>query len=337
MNALLTNIRQSLGLALLDVPLSLARMVGPENWVLIGNRCDHRDIRRAPLRVQVNSPWSSEIVVLTRYAPLRHRLLRRILAQWPVDLATEPTFSSRPDISVVIPFRGRGRLPLLEAVVKSVGTQRDAAVECIVVEQSPIREVERLAGDPTIIHAPGLDGDDRWNKCLAFNVGVQAARGRILILQDGDIPLPKDYCRHVLRRMETERLDVLYPQRFLFYLDQLSTTQAISTGVLRGLRAEYVQQNWVGGTVVITPQAYWRIGGFDTRFTGWTGEDREFHDRTQVLTGSWHGYIPFVHLWHPHAPDRDQPALRACPEAYVHEIMSVPRERRIERLLGNKR
>ncbi len=263
---------------------------------------------------------------------LARRLLRNVLAEWPIDLHTPPRFSSGPDVSVIIPFRGRSRLPLLEAVVRSVGTQLNAAVECIVVEQSPEREVFSLPGNPTLLHVKGTNGDRRWNKCLAFNEGSRVARGKVLVLQDADIPLPVGYCADVLRQLDETSLDVCFPQRFLFYLTEQTTADVLSTGQWCSFGVERVNQNFVGGTAAITADAFRRFGGFDTRFTGWTGEDREFFDRSLILKGCWHGRIPFVHLWHKPAPGRVDATVRDCPEDFVESVLSESREIRAAKL-----
>jgi hypothetical protein len=324
-------LRRNLALTFVDLPMTWRR-IGRRDWVLIGNRTDDRDILQNPLGVRVNSPWSSDIAVFEQYPFLGKMLLRHVLEEWPIDLTTKAKFSERPDVSIIIPFRGRGRLPLLEAVVHSAGTQANAAVECVVVEQSSEQEVFSLPGNPRLLHVKGRDGDLRWNKCLAFNQGARLAKGNVLILHDADIPMPTRYCAEVLRQLNDSQLETCLLQRFLFYLTKESTARFLQDRNGHWYDLERVNQNWVGGTVAITRDAYRRIGGFDTRFTGWTGEDREFFDRTQLLKGCWYGRIPFVHLWHDPAPGRVDEAARECPDEFVESVLSEPRAVRAERL-----
>ena len=328
------DLRRFLSLLLVDLPQNLPR-ISCADWVFIGNRTDIRDVKHSPPSVRVNSEWSSDIAVLDAFPFLARRMLRHVLREWPIDLKSAPVFSSRPDVSVIIPFRGRGRLPLLEAVVRSVGTQQNTAVECIVVEQSPEQEVFSLPGDPIQLHVRGLNGDLRWNKCLAFNEGARVASGKVLILQDADIPLPANYCAEALRQLDGSQLEVCFLQRFLFYLTMRTTSQLLSSGDWSSFEVERVNQNFVGGTVAITRDAFRYIGGFDPRFTGWTGEDREFFDRSLILNGCWHGRIPFVHLWHEPAPGRVDASVRDCPEEFVEAVLKEPRELRAARLSGS--
>jgi hypothetical protein len=67
---------------------------------------------------------------------------------------------------------------------------------------------------------------------------------------------------------------------------------------------ERVFQNWKGGTIAISKEAFFSIGGFDEGFVDWGGEDDEFYHRCSAIRHFTFGYIPFVHLWHAPQPDR---------------------------------
>ena len=53
-----------------------------------------------------------------------------------------------------------------------------------------------------------------------------------------------------------------------------------------------------GGSIAISRQTFFEIGGFDEAFLGWGGEDNEFWDRAQSRRVWPYAYLPFVHLWH---------------------------------------
>jgi glycosyltransferase involved in cell wall biosynthesis len=237
-------------------------------------------------------------------------------------------------VSFIIPHRGRERLRLLDLTIRSIAALPQAT-ECIVVEQDKESRIDELPGNARYLFVESTGIENSWNKCRAFNCGAAVSKGQVLVFQDGDIPLPRNYLGPVLDLILQRDYEVIYPQRFLFHLQERTTKALCKESSLRPvLRSKplKVRQNWTGGTLAITRKAFQAIGGFDERFKGWSGEDREFYDRCQVLKGWFYGFMPFLHLWHPEQDASGDLGKRKAAQAFTQEILSVPREHRIEAL-----
>ncbi|MEL6106171.1 MAG: galactosyltransferase-related protein [Planctomycetota bacterium] len=265
-------------------------------------------------------------------------MLRRTLRDWSFSLARDVCFSDRPQVSFVIPHRGSDRQSLLELTIRSIASL-EGDVECIVVEQDRNQCLRDLPGNTLHTHLPHPSGDQRWHKCYAFNEGAKLARGRIVVCHDGDLLMPQRYLDVIVEHLMRREQDVVYPQRFLYYLSEGTTQRLIAEQSTEPLLQEtpvMVKQNWTGGTLAITKDAFERVGGFDESFTGWTGEDREFYDRCHALNGWFFGYVPFLHLWHPPQSGRVDSEARRKANEFTQQKLAIDRAERI-RLLNDSR
>ena len=85
-----------------------------------------------------------------------------------------------------------------------------------------------------------------------------------------------------------------------------------------------------GGSIGISRQAFFEVGGFDGRFIGWGGEDNEFWERAQTRTVYAYGYLPFVHLWH--APQANALQPNAEGAVLYRELREQSVDERIRKL-----
>ena len=332
---LLRETRTRLGALILDSPRYVRDVVLRDRWYRYCNRNDSAEFRSDPDAVRLRSRATSSLHLCEQFPAVGRHLMRRAVKHWPIELADRVQFSEAPQISVLIPHRGSARRDLLEATIRSFAACDDVAVECIVIEQSAEPELADLPANTRYVHAPNLPGESRWHKTMAYNVGARHARGEVLICHDGDIAVPRRYPAEVWRLMESRGIEVAFCQRFLFYLSEASTRSLLAAprpAVVESCALEQIRQNWVGGTLAIRRAAYARIGGFDEKFLGWTGEDTEFHDRCLALDGWFSGYIPFVHLWHAPQSERVQPEHRIRAEEFTRAQLAIPREQRIREL-----
>lgn len=325
--------RERLGVVLLDMPRYI-RSFFARRWIFARNRNDI--LRKSPdsSGVRVDARWSSELHACGVFPLIGRVVQRRAFKQWPVRLCENGFAEDKPPVlSFIIPHRGRARLPLLRLVVESIAGQSDVPIECIVVEQSPISELEPgdLPPGTTVLHRPHPDDPDGWHFSWAFNEGARAARADILVFHDGDILAPCDYASEIIRKFEAGWSGG-YLQRFLFCLDRCDTDAMVQTRQ-RPARSvpERIRQNWCGGTRAVRRGTFLAVGGFEERFVGWGGEDNEFSDRMEALHTWRFGYVPFIHLWHPPQAAKigegrwqNLEQLDAC--------LAEPRERRIRKL-----
>jgi hypothetical protein len=163
-------------------------------------------------------------------------------------------------------------------------------------------------------------------------VGARLARGRILVFNDGDICVPTRYAEELQRTIDSGACQAASLQRLLFYLSEDDTRRLNESGkIMPGMTPVMAFQNWKGGTIAISREAFSAIGGFDEGFVDWGGEDDEFFDRCGAIGHCRSGFLPFVHLWHPPQPDRK---VTSNPNiAFVMpKRMAIPHRSRIEEL-----
>jgi hypothetical protein len=176
----------------------------------------------------------------------------------------------------------------------------DVACEIVVIDQGPAPGPEKL---PKHVKYGFLDGAalaPGWRKAWGYNVGAGLASAGILVFHDGDICVPEQYARELLRSFGSSDTGAASLQRFLFYLDREASERCqFGDSLPEGLAPALVRQNWKGGTIALRRDAFARIGGFDEGFVGWGGEDDEFFDRCALVGHQRSGYLPFLHLWHP--------------------------------------
>jgi hypothetical protein len=326
--------KRIVGAALMDVPALLAELATAGGWVRARNRIETLTPDPTGHGYQCDFEWSSALHACLVFPPLGAWVMRRAFAQWPVALDQSPATvqgDAVPELSFIIPFRGTERLPQLQATVRSILAQHGARVECIVIEQSnEVQARDALPAGVRYLHLPHPQADPGWRKSWAYNVAARAARAPVLVCHDGDILVPAGYARALLQTLG-RGFDSVHIQRFLFYLGPADSERVQATGSLAGCCPDEVRHNWVGGTLAIRRDAYFAIGGFDERFVDWGGEDNEFFSRCAALRQCRHGFVPFVHLWHP--PQVNKSGIgRDAALKVMQERLSMPADRRIAEL-----
>lgn len=294
-------------------------------WELIHNRFETISTD-ADGGVRCEWRWTSP-VDYCRFVPgADARLLRAALRRWPVAFGDSPP-EAPPEVTFLIGHRGTSRLPHLLATLRSIAAQRGAAVECVVVEQSHVREAAgELPAWVRYVHQPVPEGAP-YNRSATFNLGAASARGRILVLHDNDMLVPVRYAAEVVRLADAgwEAIDL---KRFIFYFTTRSSEEVLRDQTVRGdERSEVVIQNLHGGSVAVSRQGFEAIGGFDESFVGWGGEDLDFWDRAEILRATRFGYLPIVHLWHAPQPEKARPDGAPAVQRYEELAAISPHER----------
>lgn len=318
------SLKVKLGALAYDVP----RYVLARDWVAMRNRNEHITLDGRGARCE----WlyTSELHLANVFPAAGARLMKRAFKRWPIVLRDAPEEQDAPQVSFVIGHRGLSRLPHLLETLRSIAGQRNAAVECVVVEQSAHREIEdRLPSWVRYVHTP--TNEAAYNRSWTLNSGARAARGEVLILHDNDMICPADYAAQTLARAK-EGCAFQQLKRFTFYLAERDTLRVFERNEVRTDVPSTIVQNLHGASIAVTREAYFAIGGFDESFVGWGGEDNEFWDRAET-TGRVYafGYLPFIHLWHAPQPAKqlgsDAPAIRRW-----QDLKNVPASERIRSL-----
>jgi hypothetical protein len=277
----------------------------PQGWIGLRNRIEHLTPNPKGLGVHCDWLWGSDLHACGVLTSLGRRLMQLSIEEWPIKFVDNcPKF---PDfeISFIFSHAGMERLPLLNQTLRSLFAQKDISFEVIVIDQSKVPVVAELPAGIRYHHLPKTNVPEGWHKAWGYNVGAHLAQGKLLVFHDGDICVPCFYGRELSKQFETGNWDALSMQRFLYYLPRKMTAEILKSDQIRCSEApERVFQNWKGGTIAISKEAFFSIGGFDEGFVDWGGEDDEFYHRCSAIRHFTFGYIPFVHLWHAPQPDR---------------------------------
>jgi hypothetical protein len=239
---------------------------------------------------------------------LGFQLLKKCLTKSKFELLDKHICDSNPRVSVLIGHRGMERLPLLLTTIKSIASQIDVNLECIVIEQDSMPRVKEHLPDWVRYTFLRTHTDlSCYNRSAGFNLGAANASGEILILHDNDMLVSKTYCRDIVRLVD-KGFEALNTKRYVFYLKHDHSQRILnSIHEIASESPEYIIQNLeAGGSMAITKRAYMQIGGMDEEFIGWGGEDVEFWNRCSLLKRWIWGYEPIIHLWHKNQPLKSQ-------------------------------
>lgn len=325
--------RTLLGVLARDVPL-YARLLlaGGDRFQRIRNRNERLSPAPDGNGWQCEWPWTSDLHAPKHLPALGRALMRRALHAYPIVLAEAPRTIGMPQVTFIIGHRGTARLPQLLATLRSIAGQRDASVECIVVEQDG--PGPSLAGQlPSWVrhvHTPPPSAALPYCRSWAFNAGAKHARAPVLVLHDNDMLVPAAYASEIVRRV-AQGYEALNLKRFIFYLGEAASHDISRGSIQPGDAAiETIVQNAAGGSIAITVDAFDRIGGMDESFVGWGGEDNEFWERARTLRVWDWGFLPMLHLWHAAQPRKAQ---QDSATRMRYELLSrIPAAERIDRL-----
>ena len=330
------SIRQKVGACIYDLPRFLwSTRPTPSSrgaaapWVFFRNRDERLIPGPNGFGVQCDWKWTSDLHVTSVFPSLGRLMMKRALRDWPVQFQKEPCEQSAAiEVTFVIGHRGMQRLPHLQLTLQSVAAQSKVSLECVVVEQSAVPEVkDHLPSWVRYIHTPLPTPDMPYCRAWAFNIGARLAKGSLLVLHDNDMVVPRDYAAQHLALVE-EGYEVVNLKRLIFFLSSGHSGRLLSTGQLNLDEApESIMQNAEGGgSLAMTRDAYFAVGGFDESFVGWGGEDNEFWQRAQTRRVWPHGYLPLLHLWHSPQPGK-QDSKRATASLFEARSAIPPIER----------
>ncbi|WP_239074967.1 galactosyltransferase-related protein [Streptomyces sp. SID10853] len=217
-------------------------------------------------------------------------------------------------ISIIIPFRSRENTGLrvrnLRACLAALRRQSlDRAQYSVTLVESDYGSHHSQHFASEVDNYLHHRDSGPFNKSAAVNHGVAEAAGdAILCLLDADMILPPTF----LERMQSQVTagSPLLPYEDALCLDFNSSARLASAveegnGTLRGTYSGYLLRRPPGGCVMISSEDFQAIGGFDTRFSGWGGEDRDFINRLEAIAPVRREPGILLHLLHERPDMRD--------------------------------
>lgn len=160
------------------------------------------------------------------------------------------------------------------------------------------------------------DVPGEWNKPAAVNAGVRAARADVVLVMDADVLINPGTLRTAVR--EAQRAPWVVPHGKVHRLRPEPTSElltAIPADVVAVPHAPVIRTPYRGvaggGAFAMRKENFLAMGGFDTQFTGWGGEDTSFGIAADTLLGAHvrYDHVPLVHLFH-------DPGLRSVHPSY---------------------
>jgi len=165
----------------------------------------------------------------------------------------------------------------------------------------------------------GTDDHPAFCKTAAVNRAAAKARGDVFVILDADCYISGDVIEHCANEIRNARDHGhrlwFVPYRYFYRLTDIASQVIInsdpadppsyfsSSPPMHKLQEtiNVDQGHWYGALIQIMPrEAFELIGGMDTRFNGWGGEDSAFMHAVDTL------YVPHktvatgvIHLWHP--------------------------------------
>lgn len=317
------------GVAVLDLPRYLASIDGGSlKWLEICNRIETLSNNPNGAGIYCNWKWSSNLHAPQLMPFLGRRLMKRAFQKFPIQFSDILEAESKsPRVSFIIGHRGIERLPHLLLTLKSIAAQTQAPFECIVVEQSAHPEIETFL-PRWVRYYHDKSEIPSYNRSKTFNVGCRYAKGDVLVLHDNDMPVPQCYASEVLKIFDTG-YEVINLKRFIFYLGEKTTNHFFQGSYFKSpLHFDAIVQNLeAGGSLAISKQAYYGVGGFDESFVGWGGEDIEFWERA-ITRKTWnYHYLPILHLHHAPQPEKNKNKDTSAMSRYVEMSLILPKDR----------
>jgi hypothetical protein len=195
---------------------------------------------------------------------------------------------SLEEVSVIVPHAGAERLPLLEAALSTLRTQRGVG-EIIVVELGATPVAQEVAGQWADKHVI-VEHAGAFERARALNAGQPVAQCDFILWHDNDLLVPPEFVSRALSELRDRGLDYLTPCTSVRYLSE-SDSRAVMQGVrppedctaVNVLRSSGRGALCSGGIGLVARAFVERYGGYLAGFRGWGGEDNAWNHKVALL------------------------------------------------------
>jgi predicted glycosyltransferase involved in capsule biosynthesis len=223
------------------------------------------------------------------------------------------------DISVVVPVCGRLRYhePLYKSILEArIFAARELCsrvrISITFVEHDTRPRHKMLVRGYNYIYIP-REKDQPFNKSLCHNIGALfGPPSRLILFHDIDTLVRPGFFVKLLENMKRQNAGAVqcFTQQRLLLCDEKLTEE-----VLRGRKSvaelsatdEGVTpacSGALGGSICVEREVFFKAGGFDTFFSGYSVEDAQFYHKAKLFTKFGFCNNPAIELFHLHHENR---------------------------------
>ncbi|MCP5010142.1 MAG: glycosyltransferase family 2 protein [Aestuariibacter sp.] len=218
---------------------------------------------------------------LLKKPPISERQTRHSQAQQKAILQS-PLESGT---SIIIPFGGLERLPLLQAVLKRLKSC-DGIERIIVVEMGAESHAKAIGSDLADDYIFAYR-EQAFNKSAVMNMGLPFVRSSHFMWLDSDLLLPQDFVIMAHKECINRDLDCLIPWDTVFFMSENDSREVIAgtrcETDCKGVHHFRIRQGAQGATVIVRTEFALQYGGMFEQFQGWGGEDNAWFYKVKLL------------------------------------------------------
>ena len=210
-----------------------------------------------------------------------------------------------PIFSIVIPFRNRP-IESIKRNIESWSRQTFTDFELIVLDYGSRSEVSEKVAEivRNYSFAQYIFADTEgwfWNRSEALNEGIRQTKGRFIVVSDADLIYMSDFLSEVYLLLQGN-IALICPVYYLPASSEYSSEKLQQHYSLNNKSEENAR-----GNIIIAKSALEAIGGYDTFFRWWGGEDRDIVNRLEKAGIDFQYFdsptAPVFHQWHSKATD----------------------------------
>jgi hypothetical protein len=198
----------------------------------------------------------------------------------------------KSDITVILPSGGRPKH--LECCINSLKESQKLTnyrINYLVVEYSSEKESLDFCKTNEVSYIWIQKSiDDKYNKCLAHNIGYCISTSKLLLFHDCDLIVNDTFFENIKQyKLNTNSVAHCIGNQHVHYIDHPTTLKYFEglityKDVVQNTNSYFTPdpENWIatGGSIIVGRTLFERVGGFDSHlFSGYSIEDQFFWDK----------------------------------------------------------
>ncbi len=247
------------------------------------------------------------------------------------------------DVSVIIPVKGRENfnLPLVDHLLKSMEEFKEKTYSITFVEHNDVTTHKEICKDKTNHIWIRKNLGEYFNKCLAMNVGALFSnKAKYYLFHDIDLLVTKSFFSDLFSNLKNfpsgSALQAFGGRKVVVMNNDLtmrilSGRTAIDSVVPGSAESPYSTPGAPGGSIFISSDSFYKIGGFDAEFFhSYSCEDAFFYHKAEFIVGMGGCNAPLIesfHMDHPRTNGSDNPDMGMQNRIYMWFKNMSPRDK----------